>query len=290
MPVYNAERYVAEAVESVLAQTFADFEFLITDDGSTDGSLAILQRYAERDYRIRLTSRANTGIVVALNEMLAAARGEFIARMDADDVCLPERFEKQVASLAGHLSRVAVGAWADLIDPDGHLIGHWEMPADHSAIDGANVAGSLSIVHPTLMARRDSVWAVGGYQSDVQGSEDLDLVLKLAEHGTVANLAAPLLRYRRHSESYTHAKAGVVSAARAKVLTAAWRRRGLGTPPATLLKVGTPSRADHHATWAWLALGSGQITTARKHAYASLRRAPFSPASWKVVACAIRGR
>ena len=89
MPVYNAERYVAEAVESILDQTLGDFEFLIVDDGSTDGSRRILERYAARDPRIRLASRPNTGYLVALNEMLAAARGEFIARMDSDDVALP---------------------------------------------------------------------------------------------------------------------------------------------------------------------------------------------------------
>ena len=90
------EKYVAEAVESILNQTLGDFEFLILDDGSTDGSLEILRRYADRDPRIHLTSRANKGVVASLNELLDQARGEFIARMDADDVAMPERFQKQV--------------------------------------------------------------------------------------------------------------------------------------------------------------------------------------------------
>ena len=102
MPVYNATRYLAEAVESILGQTFRDFEFLITDDGSTDRSLAILKRYAAQDARIRLWSRPNAGYVVRLNEMLHQARGDLIARMDADDVALPERFARQVEFLRSH--------------------------------------------------------------------------------------------------------------------------------------------------------------------------------------------
>src|SRR4051812_4814918 len=91
MPVYNAERYVAEAIESILAQSPGDFEFIIIDDGSKDGSLAILERYAARDPRIRLVSRPNTGIVKALNQGLEMASGELVARMDADDIALPGR-------------------------------------------------------------------------------------------------------------------------------------------------------------------------------------------------------
>src|SRR5213082_2829515 len=96
MPVYNAARFLAEAVESVLAQTFADFEFVIVDDGSTDRSPRMLQRFAEHDKRIKLIARPNTGIVGALNDGLIAAQSELIARMDADDVSHPARLEKQV--------------------------------------------------------------------------------------------------------------------------------------------------------------------------------------------------
>src|ERR1700726_1508117 len=110
MPVYNAERYVAEAVESILSQTFADFEFIIIDDGSKDRSLAILEEYAARDPRIRLVSRPNTGIVKALNQGLALASGELVARMDADDIAMPERLAKQRDYLADHPECVMVGS------------------------------------------------------------------------------------------------------------------------------------------------------------------------------------
>ena len=102
MPVYNAERYVAEAVESILTQTFTDFEFLIVDDGSIDDTPELLRRYEKSDSRVRLTVRTNLGLVPTLNEMLRAARGEFIARMDADDIALPSRLLSQVAFMRGH--------------------------------------------------------------------------------------------------------------------------------------------------------------------------------------------
>src|SRR5262245_3590276 len=99
MPVYNAERYVADAVESILGQTFQDFEFLIFDDGSQDGSLAILGKYASQDARIRLFAKPHSGYVAWLSEGIRLARGEFIARMDADDISLPQRLARQSAFL-----------------------------------------------------------------------------------------------------------------------------------------------------------------------------------------------
>src|SRR3954452_3787995 len=119
MPVYNSERYLAKAVESILAQTFTDFEFLIVDDGSTDASRAILENYAARDQRIKLVSRPNTGYLIALNEMLERSLGYYVARMDADDVALPQRFERQVKYLDDHPECVLLGSRVTIIDPDG---------------------------------------------------------------------------------------------------------------------------------------------------------------------------
>ena len=110
MPTYNPGRYVSEAIESILAQTFTDFEFLISDAGSTDGSLEVMRRYAEADPRIRLIIQPKAGIVRALNELIALARGDLIARMDADDIALPVRLERQVAYLNDHPECVLVGS------------------------------------------------------------------------------------------------------------------------------------------------------------------------------------
>src|SRR3954464_7344480 len=109
MPLYNAERFVAQTLDAILAQTFGDFEFLIINDGSSDRSLQILQDFARRDPRVRLGSRPNTGYVVALNEGLGLARGEFVARIDADDLADPRRIELQVARMRAEPQLVALG-------------------------------------------------------------------------------------------------------------------------------------------------------------------------------------
>ena len=110
MPIHNGEPTLTEAVESVLAQTFGDFELIAVDDGSTDSSLAKLQSFARGDPRVRILSRPNTGIAGALNDSIQQARGEFLVRMDADDIALPQRFEKQVAYFRAHPDCVLVGS------------------------------------------------------------------------------------------------------------------------------------------------------------------------------------
>jgi len=288
MPVYNAERYIAEATESILAQTFNDFEFLIVDDGSTDGSLAILQKYAAMDSRISLFSRQNQGIFRTRNEALRLARGEFIAIMDSDDICLPQRLEIQLNYLRNDSRCVAVGCRVELIDPDGDLIGRWDLPLDHRAIDDANLIGYQSIVHPSLFARRELVLTAGGYRQDL--SEDLDLMLRLAEIGRLANVPDILLRYRRHSGSVTHSFPGPLLKGSFRSISDAWLRRGLGEPPSLPAADRTvPSVSFDHQNWAWMALGIGNVATARKHARRALRLKPFSFSSWRVAYCAVRG-
>ena len=130
LPVYNAERYLGLAVESVLNQTFDDFELLAFDDGSSYQSLSILREFAAKDSRVRVSSRENRGpLVVALNEMIAIARGPYLARMDADDICRSQRFEKQVAYLEAHPECVMVGSKCLAIDPEGmpirEFVGHF---------------------------------------------------------------------------------------------------------------------------------------------------------------------
>src|SRR5579859_2675921 len=135
MPVYNAQRYLAQAVDSILAQSFKDFEFIIIDDGSTDSSTEILRKYEAADPRIRLFSRPNTGLTIALNEALGYARGRYLARMDSDDVSLPRRLEKQVAFMEDHPDHVAVGCRVVLIDPDAELLGEIYRFESHEQID-----------------------------------------------------------------------------------------------------------------------------------------------------------
>ena len=290
MPVYNAERYVAEAVESILAQTFTDFEFLIIDDGSTDGSLEILQKYADEDPRIRLKSRPNTGYVVALNEMLADARGEFIARMDADDISVPFRFESQVAFMQREPSVCAIGSGVELIDPNGLKLTTMQLPPTHREIDAHNLQGrSSAICHPSTLIRRSAIAAIGGYAPTYYCAEDVDLFLRLAEVGLLANLNDMLLQYRQHVESIGYSK-------RNEQLHAAWRaacdaytRRQLqNTPPEPDIAEATKLN-DHREKWAWWALMEGNLTVARKYAVSTLCRRPLRIGSWRLMACVLRG-
>jgi glycosyltransferase involved in cell wall biosynthesis len=289
MPVYNAERYVAEAVESILAQTFTDFEFLIVDDGSADRSREILQQYAQKDARIALTSRPNTGYVVALNEMLAIARGEFIARMDADDVSFPKRFERQLEYLRTRKCCMVVGTATEWIDPDGELLKVNVSPSCHNAIDSAHLTTQVSaICHPTAIIRADVFKSVGFYDEGLFGAEDLDLWLRIAEIGELANMAEPLLKYRFHFNKVGFAdKQRQVESARIGVLRACARRN---IPAQLLADYSQLPRVDSQLqAWAWWALRSGNVATARKYAWRMMIRRPHSLATWRLAYCAIRG-
>lgn len=292
MPVYNAERYLAKAVESILMQTFADFEFIIVDDGSTDQSLKILQNYAVQDSRIRLTSRANQGLVYSLNEMIGQARGKFLARMDADDIAMPERFAKQVTFLQAHPECVAVGAQVLLIDPVELPLCKFAKPITHEQIDFAHLSGKGggSIVHPSVMMRATAVSQIGGYRPEMESAEDLDLFLRLAEIGRLANLQEVLLWYRMHPKSIGHTRRLEQLQKANQAVCEAYKRRGLG-PPSCLEKMDSQetSLAALYRKWAWWGLGNGHLTTARKYAFWALKAEPISLQSWKILACTMRG-
>jgi glycosyltransferase involved in cell wall biosynthesis len=297
MAVYNSERYVEEAVASVLGQTFTDFELLILDDGSTDGSLEVLRRLAATDPRIRLTSRPNKGLAPTLNELVDMARGEFLARMDADDVSLPERFERQVAYLRAHPECVLVGCRVRLIDPDGDPLCDWCTRQDHEALDAVFLRGerSTEISHPAIMMRRADVLAVGKYR-EFPVIEDVDLFLRLAERGRIANLPEVLLHYRIHAENISKAASyhETIDRVYVEIVRDARRRRGLpevATAPAPPRRTrrSDPTPAREREKWAWWALMSGHLATARKHARWLVAREPLSPRSWKLLYCVLRG-
>jgi glycosyltransferase involved in cell wall biosynthesis len=289
MPVYNAERYVAQAVESILDQTFRDFEFLIVDDGSTDGSLEILKRFAAQDDRIRLISRPNTGYVVALNQMLALARGEFIARMDADDISAPNRFQIQLDYLNSHNEILVLGSAMRWIDPDGDLLRDHTPPSDHESIDQAHLKRLEAVIcHPTTMIRRIAFEKVGYYNPDFFGAEDLDLWLRIAEIGILENLPDVLLSYRFHPQKVGIQHRGKQLNAADTAIRDACKRRGIEPEIDTPVR-GELSTLEQHRTWAWWALNSGNMSTARKYAIRLLAKDPTNLGLWKLFFRAIRG-
>ncbi len=291
MPVYNAERYLDEAVKSILAQTFADFEFIIINDGSTDRSPEILRKYEAQDSRIRLVSRPNTGFCGALNEAVGLARGEMIARMDADDYSFPDRFEHQLALLRADPHLVAVGGEVTWIDQDGDFIRNFCVAHAHEEMDAAQMNGVLGvIVHPAAMFRRQALLDVGGYRKELEPAEDYDLFLRFAECGRLANVNRLVLRYRLHPESCGGRRREEQNRMRHQALVDAHRRRGLEFNEPAPLPQPAQKPGDSERLWAWWALQSGNAPMARKLAWASLRQSPLVPETWFAMACAIRGR
>ena len=291
MPVYNAERYLAQAVESVLAQTLGDFEFIIINDGSTDRSEEILRGFAARDSRIRLISRPNTGYVVALNEGLGQACGEFIARMDADDVCLPRRFERQIAFLRQHPKVALVGGRVEIIDEAGRLIIRPRVPLDNDALQRALLEGKNLIGHPTVMVRRQTMLDCGGYNVDACPAEDLDMWLRVGEVGEVANVPELILKYRQHARSVSATQHDVQVRNTRLACERAWQRRGVqgALSPDVNSRPGQDreSQFDFQVRWGWWAFNSGQRLTSAVYAWRAIRLQPWREPGWKLLACAV---
>ncbi len=206
MPVYNSEEYLAEAVESILSQTFTDFEFIIVDDGSEDNSAEIIRSHMGRDFRIQLIQLVeNAGEAAARNAGFAVAKGEFYACQDSDDISLPERLEKQVNFLQSHPEVGAVGVHSRVVSEDKQPISNREPPVRHAEILLDHFIGMLSapFQHSALMMRRDLLLEAGGYDESMRFSPDSDLMTRLLGRTMFANIAEFLYLYRRRAGQLT---------------------------------------------------------------------------------------
>src|SRR4051794_15062175 len=174
MPVFNGQRFLAEAMDSLLAQTFRDFEIVAVDDGSTDETPAILRRYAERDARVRVIRGNHAGISAALNRGTEASTHAWIARMDADDVAMPDRFAKQLAAAGTHPDVVVWGSYANHVDAGGKVLGLSKCgPTSVDEFRKLRSAGEdCYVIHPTSMFRRDAFDRAGGYDGRFNYCED----------------------------------------------------------------------------------------------------------------------
>lgn len=200
MSVYNGERYLREAIESILAQTFTDFEFLIINDGSTDGSLDIILSYT--DTRIRLIDNAeNIGLTKSLNKGISLARGKYIARMDADDISLVERLEKQVRFLEVEKEYVIIGTGAYLIDDSGDEIGKLDRPFTYDEILG-HIFFFNPVIHPSVMFHREIIIKIGCYDTSIPKAQDYELWFRIiGKNMKIRNLPSLLIKHREHKNS-----------------------------------------------------------------------------------------
>lgn len=291
LPIYNAERYLESAIRSILRQSFFDFELIAVDDGSTDHSGMILDWLATQDVRIVILRQSNAGVTKALNAGLAIARGDYIARMDADDIAQPNRFARQVAELDKRPDVVALGTQFCLIDPEGRPLKKVPVPLDHADLDQQLFARQdLSICHPSVMMRAKALKEIGGYDERYSSAQDVDLFLRLAEVGELANLEDELMNYRIHTQSmgYQVRSAQIQNAWRAGKRAAARRNKIFRTPHPDTAEYQR-SKADICRMWGWWAMTGGHTATARYYGRHAVMRNPFSRHNWKLMLFSLRG-
>ena len=266
LPVFNSEKYVAQTIESVLKQSFADFEFIIIDDASTDKSLKIIKKYARKDSRIRvITNDINLGIGGSRNIGLEIARGEYMAVADSDDISLPERFAKQVQFLEKSPDYCGLGTEVIYIDPEGsplHVGSHYY--SNEQINDQLLLGNGDAIPHPSFICKTDILQKIGGYDATFIGAEDLDLYLRLAEIGKLANLEDILVRIRRRQTSISHQRSDLWQEMKYKALAKTMERRGI-VIELDKINVGNMYKDDYRLYWAKTASRSGYFHTAIKN-------------------------
>ncbi len=202
MPVYNAKDYLQEAIDSILKQTFQDFELILMDDGSTDGSRKIAEEFARLDSRVRLFGDIHKGVGYWRNFSLSVAKGELVAPMDADDISLPQRLERQVAFLEANPDILLVGAQSQVMVGKNLTEIRSAYPTSPAGIRRALPQGNC-FCHSAVLMRRQPVLRCGGYRPWLVVAEDRDMVLRLAEIGDLANLGQVLYYYRYHPGAST---------------------------------------------------------------------------------------
>lgn len=290
IPVFNAGAMLQEAVASILAQDFTDFECLVINDGSTDGAFDALRTWS--DSRLRLVDNpGNLGLITTLNRGLELARAPLLARMDADDVALPQRLTRQVAAFAADPELALLGSWALQIDTHGQAAGHMRTPASPDGIVRA-ILGNNTFIHPSVMARTAVLRELGGYPSGALHAEDYALWLKVVARFKTDNLPEALLKYRIHAGQVSQTKLVAQRAMALRLQTAAreeFDRLGV------LARAQQPPEPDILARLAGRAgtLGHdylqlarrnralGQTRAARQSALSGLRWAPFCLELWR---------
>ncbi|WP_017671502.1 glycosyltransferase [Blastomonas sp. AAP53] len=256
MSVYNAERYVAEAIQSILGQTEGRFEFLIVNDGSRDASGSILDRYAAQDSRIRVIHQENRGLIFSLNRMLDEARAPLVARMDSDDVSRPERFAVQLAYMQANPQIAVLGTNTDELDADGAFFPCSDYHPEHSADIRERLMVASTMCHPSVMMRRDMIRALGGYRAAFRHCEDYDLWLRVSEQHDLHNLRDRLFLYRRSPDQVSE-KHILVQAIGAACARFAARERRAGRPDPFEGATELPSLDQIDAVLGTRSVGSG---------------------------------
>ena len=205
MSVYNGERFLVECIDSIVNQTFTNFEFIIINDGSTDGTGAILERYAQVDDRMYIHHQENLGLIASLNKGCRLARGKYIARMDSDDVSLPDRLKMQVHFLDKNPDIGVVGTDFNMIASDGTV---WNPPKFFDVPTEPNFVKwklyfSCCVCHPSIMVRKTVYSHLSGYRDEFIHAEDYDFFLRAVSYTKISNLPHVLYKLRKHESNVT---------------------------------------------------------------------------------------
>jgi glycosyltransferase involved in cell wall biosynthesis len=232
MAVYNAEKYIKEAIESVLKQTYTDFELLIINDGSTDTSLEIVGSFS--DSRIRIIHNSeNKGLLFTRNRGLQEALGTYIAIFDADDICAIDRIEKQVHFLENNPVIVICGTWGVTINEKSEVFGHKIMPEINTDLIPIEMLFRNQFIHSSVMYKKNIAIELEGYVS-VNGCEDYGLFSKMAIHHKMANLPFFLIQYREHEGGISKVKSEEIGVGEMQILKFLYQRLDLDD---TLLQI-----------------------------------------------------
>jgi glycosyltransferase involved in cell wall biosynthesis len=205
MPVYNPGRFLVESIESILNQTFSNFEFIIVDDASTDNSWKIIKSYAKKDKRIiAIKNKINLGVSLTSNIAISQAKGKFLARMDADDISTPNRLFKQINFLKNNLQTIIVGGQCSIIDENNQIIGLKKFPISQKQIKdmifwAVPVQQGFMMINRSLLPKKFQ-W----YSPSKFSAEEIDLYFNLLKYGKFANLSDNLYFYRQVSTSLSH--------------------------------------------------------------------------------------
>ena len=206
MSVYNAQLYLEEAIESILNQSFSDFEFLILDDCSVDNSINILSKFTSRDARVKVfKNKENLGLTKSLNKLILLSKGEFLARMDADDISLVDRFKEQINFFDTNPDIDIVGAFSQDISEIGEVIGERTVPVSHKDII-ALLPKLNPLSHPTVMMRTSEIRKIGGYDERFRTSQDYHLWFKAIGNGYKINNIPKILFQYRMNDNYASRK------------------------------------------------------------------------------------
>ncbi len=233
MSVFNGARWLRESIESILTQSFPNFEFIIVNDGSQDESLNIIRRYASLDPRILVVDKSNSGLADSLNVGIESAQGEWIARIDADDIAMRHRLATQLDHAIRDETCVVIGSAAVHIDEHGKECGLVTFPVHHEQLCRLMEARCINpIVHSSALIRTATVRAIGGYRKRIRRAEDYDLWLRLSKVGIIKIIDRPLVRLRRHAGQISHDGGGLQQMLDARVALASFmlRRAGFKDP------------------------------------------------------------